>query len=132
MTTVKVVCYKYTPLKNGEFPLKVRICKDRKSRYISLGISVKPQHWDFKRNEPNEKCSNREIIKKMIANKICEIKSEIVKLKASDINPAKRNVLDLKNETCKNREKRNVLKKSHTRHFNAIKKQSKTGCFYSF
>lgn len=49
-----------------------------------------------------------------------------------NINPAKRNVLDLKNETCKNREKRNVLKKSHTRHFKAIKKQSRTGCFYSF
>lgn len=48
------------------------------------------------------------------------------------VNPAKRNVLDLKNETCKNREKRNVLKKSHTRHFKAIKKQSRTGCFYSF
>lgn len=47
-------------------------------------------------------------------------------------NPAKRNVLDLKNETCKNREKRNVLKISHTRHFKAIKKQSRTGCFYSF
>lgn len=26
------------------------------------------------------------------------------------VNPAKRNVLDLKNETCKNREKRNVQK----------------------
>ena len=37
-----------------------------------------------------------------------------------EINPAKRNVLDLKNETCKNREKRNVLKKSHTRHFNRV------------
>lgn len=46
--------------------------------------------------------------------------------------PAKRNVLDLKNETCKNREKRNVLKISHTRHFKTTKKQSKTGCFYSF
>lgn len=31
------------------------------------------------------------------------------------LNPAKRNVLDLKNETCKNREKRNVQKKiAHT------------------
>lgn len=48
------------------------------------------------------------------------------------VNPAKRNVLDLKNETCKNREKRNVLNKSHTRHCKAIKKQSRTGCFYSF
>lgn len=48
------------------------------------------------------------------------------------LNPTKRNVLDLKNETCKNREKRNVLKISHTRHFKTTKKQSKTGCFYSF
>ena len=48
------------------------------------------------------------------------------------MNPAKRNVLDLKNETCKNREKRNVLKISHTRHFKTTKKQSRTGCFYSF
>lgn len=48
------------------------------------------------------------------------------------VNPAKRNVLDLKNETCKNREKRNVQKNSRTRHFKTTKKQSKTGCFYSF
>lgn len=48
------------------------------------------------------------------------------------VNPAKRNVLDLKNETCKNREKRNVLKISRTRHFKTTKKQSRTGCFYSF
>lgn len=52
-------------------------------------------------------------------------------LNSSGLNPAKRNVLDLKNETCKNREKRNVLKISHTRHFKTTKKQSKTGCFYS-
>lgn len=39
----------------------------------------------------------------------------------TNVNPAKRNVLDLKNETCKNREKRNVLKISHTRHFKTIK-----------
>lgn len=57
---------------------------------------------------------------------------EKVVLSKTVLNPAKRNVLDLKNETCKNREKRNVLKKSHTRHFKAIKKQSRTGCFYSF
>ena len=49
-----------------------------------------------------------------------------------NINPAKRNVLVWKNETCKNREKRNVLKFSRTRHTKAIKKQSKSGCFYCF
>ena len=60
------------------------------------------------------------------------IVSEVEEAVLLDVNPAKRNVLDLKNETCKNREKRNVLKISHTRHFKATKKQSKTGCFYSF
>ena len=55
-----------------------------------------------------------------------------IALEVKAMNPAKRNVLDLKNETCKNREKRNVLKISHTRHFKTTKKQSKTGCFYSF
>lgn len=59
-------------------------------------------------------------------------KRGIYTITATGVNPAKRNVLDLKNETCKNREKRNVLKISHTRHFKTTKKQSKTGCFYSF
>lgn len=63
---------------------------------------------------------------------ISKINQDEGNMHVSCFNPAKRNVLDLKNETCKNQEKRNVLKKSHTRHLKAIKKQSKTGCFYSF
>lgn len=43
------------------------------------------------------------------------------------VNPAKRNVLDLKNETCKNRGKRNVLKISHIRHFKTTKKAVQNG-----
>lgn len=48
------------------------------------------------------------------------------------INPAKRNVLDLKNETCKNREKRNVLKILHTRHFKTTKSSPKRAAFIVF
>ena len=29
MATVDVVCYKYKPLKNGELPIKIKVCKDR-------------------------------------------------------------------------------------------------------
>jgi hypothetical protein len=29
MITVDVVCYKYKPLKNGELPIKIKVCKDR-------------------------------------------------------------------------------------------------------
>lgn len=84
MTTVEVVCYKYKPLRNGELPLKIRVTKDRKVRYVSLGVSTKPEHWDFKKNQPKADCPNREQIEKLIANRISEIKAEIVELKAED------------------------------------------------
>ena len=62
MTTVEVVCYKYKPLKNGELPIKIRIIKDRKIRYVNLGVSTKREYWDFKRNEPKDKCPQKEIL----------------------------------------------------------------------
>lgn len=84
MATVDVVCYKYRPLKNNELPLKIRVCKDKKSRYFNLGISVKPEHWDFEKNRPKSTCPDRELIEKLISNKISEVKSRIVELKSED------------------------------------------------
>lgn len=84
MTTVEVVCYKYKPLRNGELPLKIRVTKDRKVRYVSLGVSTKPEHWDIKKNQPKADCPNREYIEKLIANRISEIKATIVELKAEE------------------------------------------------
>ncbi|WP_294592170.1 site-specific integrase [uncultured Rikenella sp.] len=82
MTTVELVCYKYKPLKNGELPLKIRITKDRKIRYVNLGVSTKPEHWDFSKNQPKSNCPNREQLERLIANKIGEVKAQIVELKA--------------------------------------------------
>ena len=82
MTTVEVVCYKYKPLRNGELPIKIRVTKDRKVRYVSLGVSTKPQHWDFKKNKPKGDCPDRENLERLIATKIKELKTEIVQLKS--------------------------------------------------
>lgn len=84
MTTVDVICYKYKPLKTGEFPLKIRVCKDRKTRYINLGVSTKAEYWDFEKNQPKSNCPDREMLEKLIANKISEVKSKIVELKSED------------------------------------------------
>ena len=84
MTTVDVICYKYKPLKTGELPLKIRVCKDRKTRYINLGVSTKAEYWDFGKNQPKPTCPNRELIEKLISNKISEVKSKIVELKSED------------------------------------------------
>ena len=69
-TTIEFVCFKYKPLKNNEFPLRIRITKDRKTKYISLGVSVAPQYWDFDRNQPTLDCPDREYLEKLIANKL--------------------------------------------------------------
>ena len=43
MITVVALCYKGKPLKNGELAIKVKVCKGRKTRYLSLGVSTNPK-----------------------------------------------------------------------------------------
>ena len=71
--TIKVLCYKSKTLRNGEHPLMLCVCKDNKRKYLSLGISVRAEHWDFKSNLPNDKCPNRERIIILINEKVNEI-----------------------------------------------------------
>jgi len=51
---VNILCYKSKTLANGENPLVIRICKDGKKKYQSLGISVNPKFWDFTKERPKE------------------------------------------------------------------------------
>ena len=84
MTTVDVICYKYKPLKTGELPIKIRVCKDRKTRYINLGVSTKAEYWDFEKNQPKPTCPDREMLEKLISNKVSEVRSKIVELKSEN------------------------------------------------
>ncbi len=77
-TTVKVLCYKSKTLANGEHSLMVCVCKDRKRKYQSLGISIHPAHWDFKKNEPNELCPNRDEIRLLIQQRLYELQKTIL------------------------------------------------------
>lgn len=76
--TVKVICYKSKTLKDGSHPLMVRVCKDGKKKYQSLGISIHPTHWDFKRNEPTENCPNRDEICLLIQKKLYDLQKTIL------------------------------------------------------
>lgn len=76
--TVKVLCYKSKTLSDGKHPLMVRVCKDGKKKYQSIGISIHPTHWDFKKNEPNEFCPNRDEIRMLIQQKLYELQKSIL------------------------------------------------------
>ncbi|MBE6337626.1 MAG: hypothetical protein E7068_02315 [Lentimicrobiaceae bacterium] len=80
--TVTVVCYKWKTLSNGENPLMLRVTKEGKSQYQSLGISVNPKHWNFKTNEPKPKCPNYEQIQKIIIDKKAELQKKMLDMRA--------------------------------------------------
>lgn len=78
--TISVVCYKSKTLSNGEHPLMLRICKDGKKKYQSLGISVKANLWDFTKERPKPNCPNKEYILKLILDKQAELQQRMLEL----------------------------------------------------
>ena len=80
--TVDVLCYKSKTLANGENPLVIRVCKDNKKKYLSLGISVNPKHWDFEKSRPKPNCPNKELILKIILEKETEFQKQILEFQS--------------------------------------------------
>ena len=83
-TTISVVCYKSKVLKNNESPLMLRICKDGRREYESIGISILPSLWDFKQNKPTRKCPNKEYIERLIAEKVKVYTDKVIEFKSQE------------------------------------------------
>ena len=77
-TSVTVVCYKYKILANGESPLMLQVCQDGRRKYQSIGVSVDPKYWNFKKNRPQPDCPNGELIQKIILDRITEVQKQIL------------------------------------------------------
>ena len=83
-TTIDVICYKSKMLKNNENPLMLRVTKDRKRRYLSLGISISSEYWDFTKNKPKRNCPNKEQILTLISERIKEYREQIIEYKSTN------------------------------------------------
>ena len=79
---VSVVLYKSKTLANGEHPIMLRVTKDRKRKYLSLGISSSEKFWDAKENRPNSKHPNRDIVSAIITSKLAEYEKVKLSLKS--------------------------------------------------
>ena len=99
--TVNVVCYKSKTLKDGTHPLMVRVCKDGKKKYQSIGISILPSHWDFKRNEPNDRCPNKDEIKILIQQRLCDIQKTILSKRIDGKDYTATTIINSVTEECK-------------------------------
>lgn len=61
----------------------IRVCKDRKRKYLSLSISLNPIHWNFEKNKPKRNCPNREQLEKLIADQTTVFSEQIMEFKAT-------------------------------------------------
>ena len=77
-TTIKVVCYKSKKFKNEEHPLMLRVTKEMKRKYVSLGISIHPKYWDFDRDAPKPNCPNKDLILNIIDRKTMEYRKQVL------------------------------------------------------
>lgn len=60
----------------------LQVCKNGKRHYQSLGVSINPKFWDIKKNKLKSNCPNKEIIQKIINDKLTELQNRILELSA--------------------------------------------------
>lgn len=95
----------------------LRVTKDRKRKYVSLGISVNPEHWDFSQNRPKGDCPNREYIELLIADKIKEYSAKIIELKATNQEFTSTTLVE---KVCVNRVNRKTVEEIFSTHINQL------------
>lgn len=94
-TTIDVICYKSKPLKNNEYPLMLRLTRDRKRKYKSLGVSTKLEDWDFQKNQPKPNTPNRDLILEISANIIGKYRKTILEMKSQGRDYTLNSLVDL-------------------------------------
>ena len=60
----------------------LQVCRNGKRHYQSLGVSINPKFWDIKKNKLKSNCPNKEIIQKIINDKLAELQNRILELSA--------------------------------------------------
>lgn len=80
MASVTVVLKKNKPKLNGEFPLYLRIIKNRKTVFESIGINVPEALWDDVNKRVKGKYPNSARVNNTIAKKIAEVNDKVLEL----------------------------------------------------
>lgn len=76
-TSVEAICFNYRPKKDNTYPIMLRLTKSGKRKYVSLGVSVKEENWDFKKNVPKRSCPEKELILSIIEKRTAAYRTQI-------------------------------------------------------
>jgi integrase/recombinase XerD len=77
MSSVSIVFRKDKLNKKGQAPIHFRIIKDRKISYISSGIMLPEESWDYDKNKIKGKHTNSARLNSFIINKFAELQDQV-------------------------------------------------------
>lgn len=83
--TFKVICRKSTVYRNLTSPLYLLFFQGKRKKYIGLGVSVAPAHWDAEAQKVTDDCPDRDNIQFQITSKIKEYEKRIQRLEIMEI-----------------------------------------------
>ena len=84
MVSTKIIFRTDKVNSQGEHPLFLRLIKNRKSKYISLGLYLKSDHWDDENKRVKKSHPNAMRLNNYIAKKISEAQDVVIKLETED------------------------------------------------
>lgn len=80
MSSIKLILRNNKLDKAGEAPLYLRVIKDRKTKFISLSLKLKPIEWDEGKQKVKKNHSNSTRLNAFISQKVADAKGEIADL----------------------------------------------------
>ncbi len=83
MVTVKVIYRTDKTNKKNEHPFYLRIIKNRKPKYISLGVYLHPEYWDAENEKIKSKAPNAQYIINYIAKKVSEAQAVALQMETT-------------------------------------------------
>lgn len=84
MPSFKVFPNKLKLNKNGEAPIYLRLIKDRKPTYLSLGYHIKIEDWDFEKSRVKKSHPNSARMNNYIAQKLAEAQGHSLELEGKE------------------------------------------------
>jgi len=95
MSSVKIVLRtERCKVKNGKAPLFLRVTKNRKSKYISLGVSVLPRNWNKRTMKVSKAEKNYQVLNAFISTKVAEAEACALNLAISNKNATTKSIRD--------------------------------------
>jgi len=82
---IRIILRKEVTYTNGKSPLALRFTHQRKNKFVGLGVSVLPEHWDNSAQIILDTCPDYRELQVQIDSKLSEYKKKINRLEVLDI-----------------------------------------------